>query len=438
MLLGCEEQQEELRVQPAILTFCTKNFQSDLHSNMAHAQELQLQIRGIPEHEPGHGENGAAAPKAAAAAEAEHRRSARCSVRWWLTVAVDMLVVLTAQTVATLLNRLYYTSGGNSKWLSTLTQSGGSPLLAILLFLTPPSPSSPSAELHEPEPAAAKMAAIYLGLGVLIGFDNLMYSYALQYLPVSTFALLAATQLAFNAITSRLINAQRFTALIANSVVVLTFSATLLGVGSSSDGTGTGSSNNNLPRDKYTAGFILTLTASATFALILSLFEATFEKVVKRRTFRWVLKVQLCTNLVATAVSLCGLLASGEWRTVPGEMAAFRDGRARYVATLVGTAVSWQAMSVGSLRLITRVSSLFANVTGTVALPLVPVFAVVLFGDRMTGIKAVAMLMAVWGFLSYVYQHYLDGRRAAEGRKTGAAECGVCAARGRGEAVLHA
>ena len=90
-------------------------------------------------------------------------------------------------------------------------------------------------------------------------------------------------------------------------------------------------------------------------------------------------------------------------------------------------AVSWQAAAVAALRLITRVSSLFANVTGTVALPLVPVFAVVLFGDRMTGIKAVAMLMAVWGFLSYVYQHYLDGRRSAKA-KEGAAECSVCAA----------
>ena len=149
--------------------------------------------------------------------------------------------------------------------------------------------------------------------------------------------------------------------------MVLTFSATLLGVGSSSDGT-----SSKIPHGKYPLGFILTLTASATFALILSLFEVTFEKVVRTRTFRWVLWRQLCTNIVASMVSVCGLFASGEWRTIPGEMAAFKDGRARYVATLVGTAVCWQATAVASLRLITRVSALFANVTGTVALPLVP------------------------------------------------------------------
>lgn len=337
-----------------------------------------------------------------------------------MTVVVDMLVVLCGGTVGTLLARLYYNSGGKSKWVTTLTQSGGSPLLVIPLLLTPPHPA------EERQPAASKVAAVYVGIGVLLGFDNLMYAYALLYLPVSTFSLVAATQLAFNAVTSRLINAQRFTALIANSVVVLTFAAALLGIGSSSDET-----SSDVPRGKYALGFVLTLAASACFALVLSLFEVAFEKVIRARTMRWVLKVQMFTNLVATAVGVVGLFASGEWRTLPGEMAAFKNGRARYVLTLMGTAVCWQAAAVGTVRLIVRMSSLFANVTGTVALPLVPVFAVVLFGDRMTGIKAVAMLMAVWGFISYVYQHYLDGRRAASGKA--GTECCICAARTAGD-----
>jgi hypothetical protein len=45
----------------------------------------------------------------------------------------------------------------------------------------------------------------------------------------------------------------------------------------------------------------------------------------------------------------------------------------------------------------------------------VPIFAVVFFGDKMTCIKVVAMLMAVWGFLSYLYQHYLGGREGEAG-----------------------
>ncbi|RLN04943.1 putative purine permease 11 [Panicum miliaceum] len=399
---------------------------------MAHAQEIQLQITGVPELESG---DKAGDSRGGPEPEPPTRRLTRGrGVRWWALVAVDMLMLLAGGTVATLLSRLYYNSGGNSKWMATLTQSGGAPLLAIPLLLTPPPPAPSEEERRRPAPS--KLAAVYLGIGVLIGVDNLMYAYALQYLPVSTFSLVAATQLAFNAVTSRLINAQRFTPLIANSVVVLTFAAALLGVGASSDGTSSGSGAGAPPRGRYAAGFVLTLAASAVFALILSLYELAFERVVRARTPRWVLRTQMHTNLVASAVAAAGLLASGEWRTVPGEMAAFRDGPARYVLTLAGAAASWQVALAGQVRLVARVSSLFANATGAVQLPLVPVFAVVLFGDRMTGVKAVAMLMAVWGFLSYVYQHYLDGRRAAAGKD--GAECAVCAARAASDVVSSA
>ncbi|KAG2566938.1 hypothetical protein PVAP13_7NG232034 [Panicum virgatum] len=127
--------------------------------------------------------------------------------------------------------------------------------------------------------------------------------------------------------------------------------------------------------------------------------------------------MQIYTNVVASAVSVAALFATGEWRAVRGELAGYRSGTARYAATLLGIAVAWQAATLGMVRLVTRASSLFANVTSTLGLPLVPIFAVPLFGDKMTGIKVVAMLMAVWGFLSYVYQHYLDDRRVQDARE---------------------
>ncbi|KAK3144465.1 hypothetical protein QOZ80_4AG0313460 [Eleusine coracana subsp. coracana] len=385
---------------------------------MARAQEIQLQIRDISSEDSGHGE----VPGSATCVRK------RRSFRWWALVLADMLMLLCGEAMSPLLGRLYYNSGGSSMWMATLAQSAGAPLLLVPLLLTPP------AAAGEPRPAAGKtkMAAICVGIGVLIGCDNLMHSYGMLYLPVSTYSLLSATQLAFNAVTSRLLNAQRFTALVLNSVVVLTFSAALLGVGGSpsDDGATTGG---NVPRGKHALGVALTLSASAVYALILSLFEVTFDKVIRARTLRWALVMQVCTNVAASVVSVVALLASGEWRAIRGEMAAFRDGRARYVLTLVGIAVGWQAATLGAVRLIARVSSLFANVTGTLALPLVPIFAVVFFGDRMTGIMVVAMLMAVWGFLSYVYQHYLDNRRAAA-RKAGG--CSGCAARIGSHAVV--
>ncbi|KAG2566939.1 hypothetical protein PVAP13_7NG232017 [Panicum virgatum] len=143
----------------------------------------------------------------------------RHGVLWWVLVAVDMVMLLRGQAATILLGRLYFNSGGGSAWMFTLAHSVGSPLLAAPLVLTP------RAAAGEPRPAAPVTAAVCAGLGVVIAFDNLMYAYAVLYLPVSTFSLLAATQLAFNAVTSRLINAQRLTALVLNSVVVLTFSA---------------------------------------------------------------------------------------------------------------------------------------------------------------------------------------------------------------------
>jgi hypothetical protein len=89
-----------------------------------------------------------------------------------LTVVLNMVMVTCGQTVGTFLARLYYNSGGNSKWMATVAVCGGVPLLVIPLLQTP----APSPEAYRP--AASKMVAIYAGLGILIGLDN-----ALLYVP---------------------------------------------------------------------------------------------------------------------------------------------------------------------------------------------------------------------------------------------------------------
>jgi Purine nucleobase transmembrane transport len=66
------------------------------------------------------------------------------------------------------------------------------------------------------------------------------------------------------------------------------------------------------------------------------------------------------------------------------------------------------------LGLVFVVSSLFSNVISTLALPVVPVFAVIFFKDEMDVVKVIAMLIAIWGFASYVYQHYLDDLKGKE------------------------
>ncbi|KAK3143867.1 hypothetical protein QOZ80_4AG0306010 [Eleusine coracana subsp. coracana] len=374
------------------------------------AGEIQLHIagtRGQHEVEDDHGkraeeaENGGACPTNAVAPRMSKR------LRWWAVVVVNIVFVLGGQSVATLLGRIYYDQGGKSLWMQTVVQSCGVPLaIPLLLYFRPKSSSSAA-----PRPRLAVIGAIYAGIGVLLAGDNLMYSYGLLYLPMSTYSIIGATQVSFNAIFSYFINKEKFRALVLNSVVLLTFSAALIGVSHKSEDT-----NSVIPKGKFPAGFALTLSASALFSLILSLTQLTFEEVLKSDALYTVLELQFWSNTAAACVSVAGLFVSGEWTAIAAEMDGYGKGKVAYAMTLAWTAVAWQLCTMGLMGLVATVSSLFTNVISTVGTPLAPVVAVIFLGDRVDGVKLLAMLIGVWGLLSYVYQHYLDDR--AKARKT--------------------
>ncbi|KAF5460273.1 hypothetical protein F2P56_020154 [Juglans regia] len=342
--------------------------------------------------------------------------------KWWLRVATYTLFLLAGQSTATLLGRLYYDEGGNSKWMATFVQSAGFPILVPLLFLFSPSMASTSttsstiSSATATPPPLSRLTLLYLAFGLLLAGDNMMYSYGLLYLPVSTYSLLCATQLAFNAIFSFFLNSQKFTPFIFNSLVLVTMSASLLAVNADSENTDAG-----VPKGKYVIGFLCTLGASATFSLYLSLVQLSFQRVIKRETFSAVLNMQIYPSLVATCVCVVGLFASGDWKVLGKEMKEYGKGRVSYLMTLIWTAVTWQISSVGMLGLIVEVSSLFSNVIGTLALPVVPILAVIFFHDKLDGMKVMALLLAIWGFLSYIYQHYLDDSKS-KANKTGNGE----------------
>lgn len=379
---------------------------------MGDAGEIQLQIAGIRCQEAGddHGqraESGGACPGPATEAP---RPPLSKRLAWWAVVLINVVFILGGQSMATLLGRIYYDQGGNSLWMQTVVQSCGTPLAIPLLlyFRFRVRPTSSSA-VAASRPPLVKLAAIYAGLGVLLAADNLMYSYGLLYLPMSTYSIICASQVSFNAVFAYFLNKEKFRALVLNSVVLLTFSAALVGVNHGSDETGS-----SIPKGKFPAGFALTLSASALFSLILSLTQLTFDEVLKSDALHTVLEMQFWSNTAAACVSVAGLFASGEWRTIAGEMEAYKKGEVAYAMTLASTAVSWQLCTMGLMGLVAAVSSLFTNVISTVGTPLSPVLAVIFLGDRMDGVKLMAMLIAVWGLLSYVYQHYLDDRAKAK------------------------
>ncbi|XP_057521626.1 probable purine permease 11 [Amaranthus tricolor] len=322
-------------------------------------------------------------------------------------ITIYTLFILIGNTSATLLGRLYFDKGGKSKWMATLVQSLGFLLFIPLKFIFSPSKTTLNS------PSQLKLSLLYLTFGLFLTGDNLLTSYGLIYLPVSTYSLLCASQLAFNAITSFFINAQKFTALIINSVVILTISVCLLAINSNDEN----NMGNYNPNGKYVLGFLCTIGASATYSLMMSLIQYSFEKLIKDESFNTIVCMQLYPSFVSSCACILGLFASGEWKTIKTEMREFKLGRAPYVMILTCTAIGWEIFSYGLLGLIFEISSLFSNVITTLALPLTPIFAVVFFHDKMNGVKIIALVLAIWGFFSYIYQHYLEEIEANKAQK---------------------
>ncbi|XP_047331448.1 probable purine permease 10 [Impatiens glandulifera] len=322
---------------------------------------------------------------------------------WWLRMAIYTILVLVGQVIAVLLGRLYFEKGGHSKWIATLVQTSGFPILIPFLFIKFQIHST-STPLTPPPPQQtfAVKISLYVCLGILIASYCMLFSIGLAYLPVSTYSLISATQLGFNTFFSFFLNSQKITPFIVNSLILLTLSSVLLIFQPDT------SASNHVSRGKYIIGFLSTVGGSAGSALWLSMMQFSCRKILKKASFNVMIEMIVYQSLIATSVVTVGVFVSGEWKLFGKEIVEFEMGKVGYVLTLVFTALCWQLFVVGSVGLIFEVSSLFSNVIGTLGLPIIPVMAVFVFHDKMDGVKVVSLVLAVWGFVSYVYQHYID------------------------------
>ncbi|EPS62038.1 hypothetical protein M569_12755, partial [Genlisea aurea] len=327
--------------------------------------------------------------------------------KWWIQMSIYSIFVLSGQAIGTILQRLYFTNGGKSKWMATLVQVAGFPILLIPFswLKTRPVPESDPITNGGLRRTRLLLAAVYFALGGFLAVDCMLYTIGIQYLPVTTFTLICASQLGFNAIFSYFLNGQRFTPYIVNSVFVLTVSSVLLVFQSDNKG---GDSAAALGKNKYVLGFVCTLLASAGYGFMLSITQLVFRKMIGRETLGAILELTVAQNLVAAAAIVVGLFASGDWEGIPDEMRRYELGRVSYVMNLVWTSVAWQCFNLGCTGLIFKVSSLFSNVISILGLPVGPVLAVFIFNDKFTGLKGVSMALAMWGFVSYMYQYYVN------------------------------
>ncbi|XP_022715623.1 probable purine permease 22 [Durio zibethinus] len=326
----------------------------------------------------------------------------------WLRIGLYTLFVVSGQSIATMLGRLYFDKGGKSQWLATLMQLAGFPIIILYYFFTK---NSTATSTNTRPPSILILASVYVCLGLLVAIYCLLFSTGLRYLPVSTYSLISVSQLAFNAFFSYFLNSQKFTPFIVNSLILLTISSILLVSHEDS------STPKGVSRRKHVIGFICTILASAVNGFELSLAQFCFRKVIKRDAFSAVMDMIVYQSIVAASAILVGLFVSGEWKGLKGEMEEFELGKLSYMMVLVWICVFWQGFAIGSTALIFELSSLFANSVTVFALPVVPILAVIFFPDKMDCIKVVAMFLALWGFLSYAYLHYLDSHESESEQK---------------------
>lgn len=206
-----------------------------------------------------------------------------------------------------LIMRLYFIHGGKRIWLSSWLETGGWPVILIPLFITylRRRSSSSTTKLFFMKPPLFIAAA---SIGILTGLDDYIYAYGVARLPLSTVALIIATQLAFTALFAFLLVKQKFTSYSINAVVLLTVGAVVLALHTSSD------RPEGESRREYILGFVMMAAAAALYGFVLPLVELMYKKARQGISYTLVLEIQMVMCLFATLFCTVGMLINNDFK----------------------------------------------------------------------------------------------------------------------------
>ncbi|ONK70445.1 uncharacterized protein A4U43_C05F33800 [Asparagus officinalis] len=312
---------------------------------------------------------------------------------FWVLLTLSSTSMLTAFPASSILSRVYYSNGGNSKWIISLVSVAGWPL--TLLFLIP---------LYfflqiSPTPLTLKLSLWYILLGFLSAADNLMYAWAYAYLPASTASLLAASSLAFSSLFGYFIVKNKLNLSSINAIAIITASTVVIGLDSQSD------RYPGISDSQYNLGFVWDILGSALHGLIFALSELVFIKILGRRSFHVVLEQQVVVSLFAFVFTTVGTVISGDFKRMSLEAKNFKGGEVSYVMVLVWSAITFQLGVLGGTAVLFLASTVFAGVLNAVRVPITSVAAVIFLHDPMSGFKILSLILTVWGFGSYIVGH---------------------------------
>lgn len=316
-------------------------------------------------------------------------------------LVVNYLCLFVGSVSSSLLSKYYFIHKGSSIWVSTWVQSSGFPLLLIPIFL--PYYLLKCTDRKPFTHFTPKLTILSVFVGLMLGINNLLFSWGNSYLPVSTSSLLLSSQLAFNLILSVIIVKQKVTFTNLNCVMLLTLSSVLLALGSNHD------KPHGLTREKYFVGFFATVGAGLLFALYLPVMEKIYKKVY---CFEMVMEMQLVMEIAATCLATVGMALEGGFSEMKTESKrVFDKGPAVYWVTVISNVVTWQLCFMGTAGMVFLTSSLTGGICMTALMAMNVLGGVVVYGDEFGGVKAVSTVLCVWGFCSYVYGMYIKMRK---------------------------
>lgn len=83
-----------------------------------------------------------------------------------------------------------------------------------------------------------------------------------------------------------------------------------------------------------------------------------------------------------------------------------------YYVVLVLSAIIWQFFYLGAIGVIFCSSSLLSGIIIAVLLPVNEILAVIFYSERFQAEKGVALVLSLWGFVSYFYGEVKHSKKA--------------------------
>lgn len=130
---------------------------------------------------------------------AEEAQSLSPSMKRTLLI-INCIVLSIGNCGGPLIMRLYFIHGGRRIWLSSFLETAGWPFILVILvaafFYRRITTGKSTAKLFNMKPRLFFASAV---IGILTGLDDYLYAYGVSKLPVSTSAIVIASQLGFTA-----------------------------------------------------------------------------------------------------------------------------------------------------------------------------------------------------------------------------------------------